>query len=171
MKFEIIKDYDAFNLKFLDPEKVIFFRVNDALRVTIEENLSCLRVIPMSAFPISLRENYISLRDIDGNELGMIKDSTKLDENSRKLLRDELRKRYFTPIILKIKSLQEKFNIYEWDVETDRGSKKFFTKRLQYNIKETEKGYLITDLENNKYEIKNLSQLDAQSAALLGKRI
>ena len=126
----MLDDESDFKLKFLEPEKVMFFRAGDALRVTIEGDRSCLRVVPMRAFPISMRDTYISLRDMAGNELGMIRDPDELDKDSRKLLKDEIRKRYFTPAIRRIKSLQDKFGIVEWEVETDRGVRKFMTRSL-----------------------------------------
>ena len=106
-----------------------------------------------------------------GNELGMIRDPDELDKDSRKLLKDEIRKRYFTPLIRGIKSLQDKFGIVEWEVETDRGVRKFMTRSLHDSLNETEGGFIITDLENNRYEIRNRSELDPRSAAILARKI
>jgi hypothetical protein len=167
----ITDDSSDFNLRFLDPGKVKLFRAGDALRMTIEGDKSCLRVVPMRSFPISIRNRYISLRDMDGNELGMIRNPDELDSNSQKLLEEELRKRYFTPVIRKIRSLRDKFGIVEWEVETDRGTKTFLTRSLHDSLKETETGYMITDMENNRYEIPGYSDLDSRSAALLARKI
>ncbi len=162
---------DVFELRFLDPKKVRFFREGDALRVTIEDDRSCLRVVPMRAFPISMRDRYISLRDMDGNELGMIRDMHELDKKSRKLLEQEIRRRYFMPEIRRIITLREKFGIVEWEVETDRGVKKFFTRTLHHCMKETDTGFIITDMEENRYEIRDFSSFDPQSAAILTRKI
>lgn len=168
---QMLDDESDFKLRFLEPEKVRFFRAGDALRVTIEGDRSCLRVVPMRAFPISVRDTYISLRDMAGNELGMIRDPDELDSNSRKLLKEEIHKRYFTPVIRRIKSLQDKFGIVEWEVETDRGARKFMTRSLHDSLNETEAGFIITDLENNRYEIRDRSELDPRSAAILTRKI
>ncbi len=157
-------DY-AFSLKFLDVEKVSFFRSGDALRMIIEEDKCCLRVVAMRSFPISMRDQYISIRDMKGNELGMIRDPGRLDKDSRKLLGEELRRRYFTPVIHKINSLRDKFGIVEWEVETDRGSKTFLTRSLHDSLKETDTGYMITDMENNRYEIHDYSVLDSRTGS------
>ena len=164
-------DNSDHRLKFLDPEEVKFFRAGDALRVTIERDKSCLRVVPMRAFPFSMRDQYISLRDMKGNELGMIRNPGKLDKNSRKLLEEELRRRYFTPVIHRIKSISDKFGMVEWEVETDRGAKKFITRSLHDSLKETDTGFIITDMENNRYEVRGYSDLDPRSAAILTRRI
>jgi len=165
------KNDGAFKLKYLDPEKVRLFRMGDALRATIEGEMSCLRVVPMRMFPISIRSRYISLRDMKGNELGIIRDPDDLDRDSRKLLEEELQKRYFVPLIRRVRSLREKFGIVEWEVETDRGVKKFLTRSLHDSIEETKTGFIITDMENNRYEVRSYSDLDPRSAAILIKKV
>lgn len=167
---QIIDDGD-FKLKFLDPGAVKFFRAGDALRVTIEGDRSCLRIVPMYSFPLSLRDQYISLRDMEGDELGMIRDLGELDREARKLLEEELRKRYFTPVIREIKSISDKFSMVEWEVETDRGPKKFLTRSLHDSLKEAGAGFIVTDMENNRYEIRDYSHLDPRSVAILTRRI
>jgi len=106
-----------------------------------------------------------------GNELGMIKNLDELDKDARKLLEEELRKRYFTPLIREIKSISDKFGVVEWEVETDRGPKKFITRSLHDSLKESGTGLIVTDMENNRYEIRDHSQLDPHSLAILTKRI
>ena len=164
-------DSEAFGLKFLDPDKVKLFRVGDILRMTIEDDRSCLRVVPMRAFPISLRDRYISLCDMKGDELGMLRDLHDLDRESRKLVERELWRRYFTPVIRRIVSITEKLGIVEWEVETDRGVRTFVTRSLHTSLKETDKGYIIVDMEENRFEIRDLSDLDPPSVTLLNKKI
>ena len=158
---------EQFRLRFLDPEKVKLYRAGDALRVTVEGDRCLLRVFPMRAFPISLRERYISLRDADGEELGMIRDPDELDGESRTLLVEALSWRYFTPTIREIVSLKEKLGIVEWEVVTDRGPKRFLSRSLLECLKQTEAGMMVTDVENNRYEIRREAELDARSEGIL----
>ena len=74
-------------------------------------------------------------------------------------------------MVYKIKSIRDKFGIVEWDVETDRGAKRFVTRSLHDSLKETDTGFIITDIENNKYEIRDYSDLDSRSATILVRRI
>jgi hypothetical protein len=170
-KQELLINDDAFRLNYLDPKKVQFLKHGDALRVTIEDDKSCLRVVPMRSFPISMVDRYISLRDMKGNELGIIKNPNELDKESRKLLDEEIRKRYFRPIIQKVRSIHDKMGIVEWEIETDRGKKKILTRSIHESIEETDTGLIIKDLESNQYEISNLRQLDSASAKLLDEKI
>jgi len=165
-----ISDDNAFKLNYLDPQKVKLFRQGDVLRCTIEDDKSCLRVVPMRSFPISIRDQYISLRDMKGNELGIIKDPKELDKDSHKLLEDEIQRRYFTPVIRKIKSIRDKMGIVEWEIETDRGAKIILTRSIHHNIEETSAGFIIKDMENNQYELRK-SELDPVSTAILAEKI
>ncbi|MGQ9609469.1 MAG: DUF1854 domain-containing protein [bacterium] len=164
-------DLSEFKLNYLDPKKVKFFRHGDILRVTIEGDRSCLRVVPMRSFPISMRDKYISIRDIKGNELGIIRDPKDLDKESYRLLEEEIHKRYFVPVILKVKSIRDKLGIVEWEIMTDRGFRKFLTRSIHNSIEETYKGFMIKDIENNKYELHDYSELDPKSVELLNKKI
>lgn len=164
-------DLSKFRLNYLDPKKVKFFRYGDVLRATIEGDRSCLRVVPMRVFPISMRDKYISLRDMKGDEIGIIKEPKELDKESYKLLEEEIHKRYFMPVILKVKSIRDKLGIVEWEVVTDRGYRKFITRSIHHSIEETDKGFIIKDIENNKYELRDYSELDPKSAELLTRKV
>jgi hypothetical protein len=166
-----LEDDDTLGIRFLASAEIKLFRAGDALRITIEGDRSCLRVVPFYAFPHSVRDRYISLRDMDGYELGIIRSLEDLDKDIRKLLEEELRKRYVTPVILEIKSISDGFDIVEWEVETDRGPKTFVTLSLYESLKENADGLIVTDMENNRYEIHDSSELDPASAAILTKRI
>ena len=165
-----ISDDNAFKLNYLDPQKVKLFRQGDVLRCTIEDDKSCLRIVPMRSFPISMRDQYISLRDMKGNELGIIKEPKELDKESSKLLEDEIQRRYFTPVIQSIKSIRDKLGIVEWEVVTDRGARKFLTRSIHDSIEEISSGFMIKDMENNRYELRK-SELDPASIAILAEKI
>jgi len=168
MEDEDLKDFE---LNYLDPGKVRFFRHGDILRVTIENDRSCLRVVPMRAFPVSMRNQYISIRDMKGDELGIIKNLEELDKESQELLEEEIQKRYLTPVIIKINAIHDKMGIVEWDVETDRGAKKFLTRSIHHSIEDTGKGFTIKDMESNRYEIRDYSELDPDSIAILTNKV
>lgn len=168
---KIDSDDNMFKINYLDPQKVKLFHQGDVLRCTIEDDRSCLRVVPMRSFPISIRDEYISLRDMKGNELGIIKNPKELDKDSRNLLEEEISKRYFTPVVRKIISIRDKMGIVEWDIETDRGGRKFITRSIHHSIEEISTGFIVKDMEGNHYEIRNPSELDPSSAGILASKI
>ena len=160
-------------LKFLDPKSLKFSRTEGGvLRLTIENVVCHLKVKVARAFPLSIPHLYIGFRDGANKEIGLIKDIFDLPPESRKLVEEELQKSYFAPIILKIKSIQERFGFTEWIVATDKGERKFFTKGVHDNIAEVGRGKLmVTDADGNRYEIPNVEKLDAHSLSLLNQII
>ena len=110
---------------------------------------------------------YISLRDEESNEIGIIEDIKHLPQESRKILVEELQKRYFMPKITKINALEGQFGITQWMVETSQGDVQF-SLRSRYDIVTLENGrILIKDADGNRYEIEDYNKLDPNSIALL----
>ena len=105
--------------------------------------------------------------DEESNEIGIIQDIKHLPHESRKILVEELQKRYFMPKITKINALEGQFGITQWVVETSQGDVQF-SLRSRYDIVTLENGrILIKDADGNRYEIENYNKLDPQSIALL----
>lgn len=161
------------DLKFLDPKYLQFYRAEGgALRLTIKNEICYLKVKATKAFPLSIPYRYIGFRDGADKEIGLVKDIADLPPEPRKLVDEELQKRYFTPIVLKIKSIQEKFGFTEWIVTTDKGERRFLTKGIHDNVAEVGMGRLmVTDADGNRYEIPDVEKLDARSLNLLNQLI
>ena len=124
------------------------------------------RVKASRAFPLSFPEHYIVLRNQEG-EIGLLEDIRQLDRHSRKILEQELRKAYFIPKITRIYSLEEKYGVSKWYVETDRGPRRFDI-RSRDDIKPVPPfRVLFRDADGNRYEIPDVRQLDSKSRDLL----
>jgi len=161
------------DLKFLDLESLQFYRAEGGvLRLTIENEICYLKVKVARAFPLSIPNRYIGFRDGADKEIGLVEDIFDLPPESRKLVEEELQKRYFTPIILKITSIQEKFGFTEWVVTTDKGERIFMAKGIHDNVAEVGMGRLmVTDADGNRYEIPDVAKLDSRSLSLLNQII
>jgi len=172
MKKEKTTD-NSTDLKFLDTKSLKFYRAEGgALRLTIKDEICYLKVKAAKAFPLSIPNRYIGFRDGADKDIGLVKDISDLSPESQKLVEEELQKRYFTPIILKIKSIQEKFGYTEWIVTTDKGERRFMTKGVHDNVAEVGMGRLmVTDADSNRYEIPDVEKLDAHSFNLLNQII
>ncbi len=157
---------------YLDAEATTFQSAPDGtLRVVVPDQVCGLQVQALRAFPLSHNEEHIVLRDGANKEIGVLRDLKALPQNAQELVRAQLHRRYFLPRILKIYSVFERFGTTQWELETDRGYREITTKPINDALHEMSPGrYFITDNENNRYEIENLSELDEASRALfLGK--
>ena len=126
---------------------------------------------PIKYFPISDAERYLGLFKIgmDGKtkeEIAFISDYKLLDEDSRKLIGEELNNTYPFTWIKKIYSIKSVYRILKWQVDTNKG-------RLTFDVKYYRdicmiQGIIVAiqDVEGKRFLI-NTEKLDPKSQALL----
>ena len=159
---------DDGQLRFLEPKKLRFFMAGATLRLTIEDEACWLKVSVFRAFPLSEPFHHFSVRDETAKEIGLLTDLDDLDVDSRQLVEAELERRYMVSIIHRILSMKERFGTVDWEVETNRGRCRFTTRDLRDNVLRLGQGhYLLTDVENNRFEVPDLNALDTQSQSWL----
>jgi hypothetical protein len=128
------------------------------------------RVVPVRAFPITDPEEFISIKEPDsrekgkGAEIGLIRQMSDFDPETQALLREELDRRYFTPVIKKLLGVKEKFGYFYWDAETSAGKVSFVMTNITSNIRTLEDGRVfIHDIDGNCFQIPDPSKLDKAS--------
>ncbi len=164
---------EAGRLLFLEGAKLRFSRAGAALRLTIEgRDKPFEQVSARRAFPLSLPTRHFSIRDDAGKEIGILSSLDGLDAESRSLLEAEIERRYMVSIIHKVIKVTERFGTVDWDVETHRGPCRFTTRDMRENSILVGSGhYLLTDVENNRFEVPDMSLLDARSQSLLMRHL
>jgi hypothetical protein len=134
----------------------------------VDEDRSCLKASVLRAFPLSEPHRFLSVRDGANKEVGMIAEPKDLSEENRKLVDEELSRRYLVPAVRKIVSAIERFGTVDWTMETDRGICKFTTRNLRENVQRPAPGRIIlSDVDGNRYDIRKLDDLDAKSQEML----
>ena len=111
---------EAAKINRLSSENAIFEMKNGFLTMT-SENLDHVRVFLHRAFPFDLLWQYISVLDIDQNELGLIYSVEDFSNEQANLLKTELSRKYYSPAIRKIISIKDQFGFSYWKVLTDEG--------------------------------------------------
>ncbi len=153
---------------FLDPTKLSIGR-DPHRRVLLkigEEEKVVYRII--RNFPLTAPDKYISLLDEDGKELGIIRQLKELDPPSRKVLEEELEKAYFVPAIKRVLAVRELYGgVTDIAVETDKGYREFELRSKDSIRFVGPSRIMITDVDGNKYEIRNMAALDARSKSLI----
>lgn len=158
----------------LTPKNARFFHSQGgliSLELTNEDGTKEIfeRVVVLRAFPISNPDEFLAIREpdtsrLEGEEIGMIEDISIFDEETLKLLHEELDRRYFIPKITKINSVKEKFDYSYWDVKTDSGSVTFVMQNPFSNIRVLEDGRVfMNDIDGNCFEIADPKKLDTYS--------
>lgn len=124
-------------------------------------------VRPVWAFPISRKADYVSFVNQKGKELALLASLKDLDKESRAVVERALEQHYFVPKIIRIDSIIETWGVSHWHVETDCGYASFEVIDRE-NIRTLPKGRLIiVDADENRYEVQDVSRLDAQSQTLI----
>jgi len=159
---------EASQLVFLDVKKLRFFKRGATLRLTVEEDRSYLKVSVLRAFPLSEPDRFLSVRDDANNEVGLIVDPADLSVENRKLVEEELERRYLVPAVTRIVAAKERFGTVDWTIETDRGVCRFTTRNLRENVQRPAPGRIIlNDVDGNRYDIRNIDDLSRESQELL----
>jgi len=122
----------------------------------------------VSAFPLTHRHTMVSLRGADGEEIGILDDVGRLDEDSRRIIRQELDRSYFMPRITDIMDLSESMNVEEWKVQTDKGPHTFLVRGARRNVRRMGRRRLvIKDVDGNRYDIPDWMSLPPYAQKLL----
>lgn len=157
-------------LRYLDPAKVRFFKLEGAahLRTEIEDELCIIETRLRRAFPFSATQNYLSVQDASGKEIGIVTDPSQLDRQSRELMDEELDRRYFTPKITSIQSLKNEGGMWTFGVQTQRGNATFYVRNWRDSAHEIAPGLIqINSVDGQRFEIGNYEALDTKSKTLM----
>ena len=156
----------------LDPARVRLTRQGARIDAAIDGAAPLQGVTLVRAFPLSDPEHNLSLRNEKNEELGLIVDPSGFDPASRVIVEDELRRRYVVPVVRRIVSIRERFEVVECRVETDRGPCAFSVRNLREHVlRPTPNRLILVDVDGNRYDIPDLRALPAASQALLLDRL
>lgn len=159
-------------LRLLDPAALHVRREGPRLQVRLEGEEAWREVVLVRLFPLSEPERWVSILDKEGKEVGVLAELRKLAAEDLALARDDLRRRYLVPEISRILGCRDRFELVEWTVQTDRGTRTFLTRNLREQIKEPMAPRLtLTDVEGNRYDIPDVAALDRASRRWLDARL
>lgn len=155
---------EMLKVRFLTEKNATFSRTEGGfVSLTVgEEVYSRVHVVRM--FPFTDPQHYISIRTPEerSKEIGIIEDIGKLNKDTRSMLEEQMNLRYFTPIIQKIISIKEEYGYAYFDVLTDRGACRFTIHMGGSSIIHlSDTRILISDIDENRFEIPDVDQLTA----------
>lgn len=155
-------------VRYLQPGEFSMERIEKgSYRLTMFDDRCYMRVSAKRCFPFSMPDSFISLRDAENEEIGIIKDLGEMNKEYRVWVDEMLELRYFLPKILSIVSVRNRRGAVEWSVETDYGDRDFVTWGLGDTMQEVKpEWYLVSDVDGNRYQI-CVADLDPISVAKL----
>lgn len=161
-------DPASFELRIFDPKHIRVFRHGGVTRLTLQDDRSWIKVSVARAFPLSDPDHYLGFLDANAKDAGLLYDPGLLDAESRKVVDEELEKRYFIPVVERVISVKEEFGTIYWVVETDRGEKEIVARNLRDNLMElSNTRVILTDVDGNRFEFPDVNKLDGKSQAIV----
>lgn len=158
-----IETEEMLRLTYITKENAVFDRTAGGF-VSLKMNEKYYpRIQVYQAFPFTAPDSYISIRESDekAKEIGIIKDLRKdISKEYAEMLKEQLRLRYFTPIIEKIIHIKDEYGFAYFDVLTNHGACRFTIHMgggSVVNLSDTR--LLITDLDGNRFEIPDVTRL------------
>lgn len=149
-------------LRYLTKENAVFART-EGVFISLEfDGKKWERVQVIRLFPFTEPDQFISIRTVEerSKEIGVIEDMKKVSKETRKMLEEQLKLHYFTPVIQKVLDIKDEYGYAYFHVMTDRGECRF-TINMGGNavVRLTDTRLLITDLDENRFEIPDVLQL------------
>jgi hypothetical protein len=164
---------DAEPTHFLTPSDLKFFRAPELdvrLRLQFRDEWSCVEVRVAQLLPLSNPDQYWALRDGNDKEIGVLRDLSGLDDQSREILEEEVRRRYFLPKVLTVQKVKDEFGVIVWDVITDAGPKQYTIRNLRDSSAAlTSKRVIMTDVDGNRFEFPDIETVSAAAQDVLLK--
>lgn len=122
------------------------------------------RVKLSRVLPFSEPYRYISVADMEGKEIGILRDTDSLPAEQAVLVKRELDNRYYCPAVTEIASIKEKMGYFYFDVKIGDYKKVFAAKDISKSIKMLDdQCIIITDVDGNRYLIEDVWAIDAKS--------
>jgi hypothetical protein len=150
-KFEVVNDFISMTVSLPDDDGKITEKKYD-------------RIFLHRAFPFDFPYSYISVLDIESVEIGLIADIDAMGENNAKLLRAELDRKYYSPVIKQIISTKDKFGYSYWKILTDEGEQEITLRDVFQSLhKVNGTRIFVNDIDGNRYEIPDIEKLDRKS--------
>lgn len=152
----------------LDGENSAFEMKNGFLTLTVTKDgdkKNYDRVFLHRAFPHELLWDYISVTDEESKEIGLIYSIEDFDGDAKSLIIKEIERKYYSPVIVSIDSLKERYGFSYWKVTGEDGKSFTFTMQDTFrNIIHTgEDSIILMDVDGNRYTVKSISSLSRKS--------
>lgn len=118
-------------------------------------------------FPWSDPTRFVSLRDDDGNEVGLVRDVGELPAAMQAVLIDEMAIAGFVLEIERVVAIEEEIEVRTWKVITRQGPRTMQTGRDEWPRELPGGGMVVKDVAGDLYHVGNVSRLDTRSRRLL----
>ena len=153
---------ELLEMHLLTSENATFSRTEGGFVSLKTEGKEYARVGIYLTFPLTNPEEFISIREADekAKEIGMIEKLSLLKPDQQEMIREQIKLRYFIPVITKVLDVKDEYGYAYWHAQTNFGVCRFTT-RMSGNavVSLSDSRLMVTDIDGNRYEIPDFYQL------------
>ncbi len=153
---------EVLQMRLLTADNAVFTRTEGGFLSLQFDGRSYDRVGVYLTFPLTNSQEFISIREADekAKEIGMIRSLGDMPRDVQDMVQEQVRLRYFMPVIRKVMEVKDEYGYAYWHVQTDFGSCRF-TPHMGGDavVSLGEARYQITDIDGNRYELPDLYAL------------
>ncbi len=156
--------HNPYEIRVFEPDEISFSRgaggvLQGVIGGSAYDELAIHRV-----FPFQYASEYISIRNVKGDELGIILSIDALDAESAEELRRELQYRYFLPMVTRVDRVREQNEMWVWELQTNLGPTRMMMRNLhEHMIYPGANRIILTDMSGKRCEIADWQALDRHS--------
>lgn len=122
------------------------------------------------AFPISAPGEYLSICNGEGREVMCIEDPSALPPRLLEMLDEEVARREFVPVVVRIEEVLADANPSQWRIVTDCGPTTFLVEDGDHDVRRLGPNrILLVDTHGIRYLIPDTLALDAHSRRILDR--
>lgn len=153
---------DILEMRYLTRDNARFERTGSGFVSLKYKDMEYKRIGVYLTFPLTNPEEFISIRESDekAREIGLIQKLTDLEPDQQEMIREQIRLRYFMPVITKVLDVKDEYGYAYWNVTTSFGACRFTTRMSGDAVVFLgDSRLMITDIDGNRYEIPDFYRL------------
>lgn len=153
---------ELLEMRFLTKDNAVFHRTEGGFVALEFGDRKYDRVGIYLTFPLTEPEEYISVREADekAKEIGIIEKLSQLEKDQQDMIREQIRLRYFMPVITKVLDIRDEYGYAYWNVTTNFGACRFTTRMSGDAVLLLgDARMMVTDIDGNRYEIPDFYRL------------
>ena len=153
---------ELLEMRFLTGDNALFYRTDGGFVGLKIKDKEYARVGVYLTFPLTNPDEFISIREPDekAKEIGIVEKLSNLPKDQQEMLKEQIKLRYFMPVITKILDIKDEYGFAYWNVATTFGACRFTTQvSRDAVIHLSDSRLMVTDLDGNRYEIPDFYHL------------
>lgn len=153
---------ELLEMRFLTGDNAVFYRTDGGFVGLKINDKDYARVGVYLTFPLTNPDEFISIRESDekAKEIGIVEKLSNLPKDQQEMLQEQIKLRYFMPVITKILDIKDEYGFAYWNVATTFGACRFTTQvSRDAVINLSDSRLMVTDLDGNRYEIPDFYRL------------